>query len=83
MSSSGDAQKNNPVNIDIRDVHKPTLKNIQLGYVVIIGGFRLMTSVMTIIEYAQILGDPYPHFHPCYSDYWTTAYRWMYRYVKL
>ncbi|KAF9406545.1 hypothetical protein HW555_013118 [Spodoptera exigua] len=42
-----------------------------------------MTSVMTIIEYAQILGDPYPHFHPCYSDYWTTAYRWMYRYVKL
>ncbi|XP_022835209.1 uncharacterized protein LOC111362713 isoform X1 [Spodoptera litura] len=83
-----DAMKNKKKNIqpitiiNIRKNNKPTEKNFQQGYAVVIYGFKLTTAVLTIFKYAEVFGDAYPQFHPCYSDYWTTAYRWLYRYLK-
>ncbi|XP_035456892.2 uncharacterized protein LOC118280693 [Spodoptera frugiperda] len=68
--------------IDRRKVSKPTRKNFKDGYVVIIDGWRLTTSVMALVTYSKVMNEAYPHLHPCYSDFWTTAYRWFYRYYK-
>lgn len=61
---------------------KPTKENIASGTVVIIDGFRMAISIVSVAEDLMVL-DQFPQFNPSSAYFYTTAYRWALRYLSL